>query len=135
MPPAPRSGKLPLDLRWGRVTETLNVALLSRLRDVLADEPVTESELRTLSEQADGWVRALRGQVDATERRLDALVADPSTSLTDLAGELRRVEILLPALAEAHALLAGLDVRARALRSAWLIARAETPDPRSGPET
>jgi hypothetical protein len=117
------------------VTETLNVALLSRLRDVLADEPVTESELRSLSEQADGWVRALRGQVDATERRLDALVTDPSTSLTELAGELRRIEILLPALAEAHGLLAGLGVRARELRSAWLIAQAETPDPRSGPET
>jgi hypothetical protein len=117
------------------VTETLNVALLSRLRDVLADEPVTESELRSLSEQADGWVRALRGQVEGTERRLDALVTDPSASLAELAGELRRIEILLPALAEAHALLAGLDARARELRSAWLIARAETPDPRSGPET
>jgi hypothetical protein len=117
------------------VTETLNVALLSRLRDVLADEPVTESELRSLSEQADGWVRALRGQVEGTERRLDALVTDPSASLAELAGELRRIEILLPALAEAHALLAGLDARARTLRSAWLIAQAETPDPRSGPET
>ena len=61
--------------------QTFDFALLSRVRDVLAEEPVTETELRALSEQADGWVRALRGQVDATERRLDALVADPTTSL------------------------------------------------------
>jgi hypothetical protein len=101
-------------------TPTPNVALLSRLRDVLADEPVTESELRSLSEQADGWVRALRRQVNATERRLDALAADPDTSLTELAAELRRIEVLLPALAEAHALLAALDARARTLRSAWV---------------
>jgi hypothetical protein len=102
------------------VAETLNVAVLSRLRDVLADEPVTESELRTLSEQADGWVRALRGQVDATERRLDELADDPDTPLTELAAEIRRVDALLPALAEAQALVAALETRARTLRSAWV---------------
>jgi len=105
--------------------ETLNAELLNRLRDVLADEPVTEAELRALSEQADGWVRALRGQVDATERRLDALVGDPATPLSELAGELRRIDALLPALEEAAALLARLDVQARKLRSAWLLAQAE----------
>ena len=102
------------------VAKTPNVALLSRLRDVLADEPVTESELRTLAEQTDGWVRALRGQVNATERRLDELADDPDTPLTELAAELRRVDALLPALAEAQALLAALEARARTLRSTWV---------------
>jgi hypothetical protein len=102
------------------VAETLNVAVLSRLRDVLADEPVTESELRALSEHADGWVRALRGQVDASERRLDELAGDPDTPLTELAAELRRIDALLPALAEAQALVAALEARARTLRSAWV---------------
>ena len=102
------------------VAETPNVALLSRLRDVLADEPVTESELRSLAEQTDGWVRALRGQVNATERRLDELAGDPDTPLTELAAELRRVDALLPALAEAKALLAALEARARTLRSTWV---------------
>jgi len=100
--------------------ETLNVAVLSRLRDVLADEPVTESELRALSEQADGWLRALRGQVAATERRLDELADDPDTPLTELAAELRRVDALLPALTEAQALVAALEARARTLRTSWV---------------
>jgi hypothetical protein len=106
------------------MAESIDLTLLSRLRDVLADEPVTEAELRVLSEQADGLVRALRGQVEATERRLDALTADQAASLSDLAGELRRVEILLPRLAEARTLLARLDVRARELRSEWLLRQA-----------
>jgi len=109
---------------------TLNTQLLSRLRDVLADEPVTEGELRTLSEQADGWVRLLHAQVDAAERRLDALVADSTASLSELADELRRVEALLPALAEARALHARLETQARRLRSAWLLQQAETAAPR-----
>ena len=71
------------------MSRTPDFDLLSRLREVLADQPVTESELRSLSEQADGLVRALRGQVDATERRLDALAADETTSVSDLATELR----------------------------------------------
>lgn len=82
---------------------------------------MTETELRSLSEQADGWVRALRGQVDATERRLDTLVADPTTPLSELARELRRIDVLLPTLAEAHALRTRLDRRARKVRSAWLL--------------
>ena len=94
--------------------------LLVRLREVLADQPVTESELRALSEQADGLVRALRGQVEESEGRLDAMAADPSTSISELAKELRRVEVLLPTLSEADALLARLDERAKELRGAWL---------------
>ena len=94
--------------------------LLVRLREALADQPVTETELRALSEQADALVRALRGQVEESEGRLDAMAADPSTSISELAEELRRVEVLLPTLSEADALLARLDERAKELRGAWL---------------
>jgi hypothetical protein len=107
----------------------LDSALLSRLRDVLADQPVTESELRTLCEKVDAWVRTLRGQLDGAEQRLDALVVDPTASLGELADELRRVDSLLPALAEARTLHVRLEAQARRIRSAWLLQQAETVPP------
>lgn len=97
---------------------------MARLRAVLREQPVTESELRVLSEQADGWARSLGAHVDASERRLDALVADPSSSLAELAQELRRLVQLQPALAEARSLVAELEERARRLRTGWLLHQA-----------
>ena len=107
----------------------LDSALLSRLRDILADQPVTESELRMLCEKVDAWVLTLRGQLDGAERRLDALVVDPAASLGELADELRRVDSLLPALAEARTLHVRLEAQARRIRSAWLLQQAETVPP------
>jgi uncharacterized membrane protein YccC len=104
----------------------LDSALLSRLREVLDDQPVTETELRTLCETVDAWVRALRAQIDRAERRLDALSGDPAASLGDLADELRRVDSLLPALAEARTLHVRLEAQARRIRSAWLLQQAVT---------
>jgi hypothetical protein len=52
------------------MVEPLDFALIKRLREVLESRPATESELRTLSEQADAWERALTGQIEASERRL-----------------------------------------------------------------
>ena len=106
--------------------ERLEVALVERLREVLSDQPVTEAELRTLSERADGWARTLEGQIHASERRLRELAADPASSLADIAAELRRVETLGPDLAEVRSLLAELEQRAHRLRSAWL-AGEQTP--------
>jgi hypothetical protein len=108
------------------VRERLEVALVERLRDVLSDQPVTEAELRTLSERADGWARTLEGQIHASERRLRELAADPASSLADIAAELRRVETLGPDLVEVRSLLAELEQRAHRLRSAWLTGE-ETP--------
>ncbi len=108
---------------------SLDFALVSRLRDVLADEPVTEAELRALCEQVDAWVLTLRGQLDGAERRLDALVGDPAASLGELADELRRVDSLLPALAEARTLHERLQAQARRIRSAWLLQQAEAVNP------
>lgn len=106
-------------------TEPLEFALIARLRQVSGNSPATEAELRTLRDEADGWAMALRGQIDASERRLDAAVADPKASLTELAVELRRLETLRPQLTELQALLAHLDERSRELRTGWLKPRAD----------
>ena len=105
-------------------TAHLEPALVARLREVRANGPATEAELRLLRDQAGGWALALRGQIEASERRLDAAVADPTTSLTEVATELRRLELLHPELAELESLLAALDRRARELRAGWLRNRA-----------
>ena len=101
-------------------TAHLELALITRLREVRANGPATEAELRLLREQAGGWALVLRGQIEAAERRLDDAVADPATSLTEVAAELRRLEALHPELAELESLLGDLDRRARELRAGWL---------------
>jgi len=106
------------------VDETLDFALLSRLRAVGRDEPATEAELRTLLEQGDAWERTLRGRVEGAERRLERLVARPDVSLQLIASELRRIEQLRPQLDELRVLLAELEARARRLRTEWLTRQA-----------
>jgi hypothetical protein len=105
--------------------QTPDLALLERLREVLADRPVTETELRGLIEQADGLVRTLGAHMAGSERRLNELNADPDSSLTEIATELHRVEGLRPRLEEARALHTELEQRARALRTSWLLRQAE----------
>ena len=109
------------------MTERLEFVLVARLREVLADGPATEAELRLLRDQADGWALALRGQIDASERRLDSAVADAGASLTEVAAELRRLELLRPELAELEGLLARLEERARELRAGWVRKGSATP--------
>jgi len=106
------------------VVETPDRALLARLREVLAARPVTETELRTLIEQADGLVRTLGAHMAGSERRLTELSADPESSLTAIASELSRVNELRPRLEEARSLLAALEARARAVRTEWLVRQA-----------
>lgn len=113
------------------MAEPLDSRLLARLREVLDERPVTEAELRALAEEADGWARALRAQVEASERQLETLVADPESSLADLARELRRVVLLHPALTDARELLDRLETRARELRTAWLLDQAAAAHPLS----
>src|SRR5438034_11611942 len=104
--------------------EPLDFALIRRLREVLDRRPATETELRTLKEQAEGWQRAVSGQLQASERRLLRLNANPASSLAQIAGELRRVEKLRPQLDEVRGLLAGLEQRARQVRTEWLLSQA-----------
>ena len=111
----------------GSLVETPDLALLERLREVLANQPVTETELRGLIEQADGLVRTLGAHMAGSERRLTELTEDPDSSLKEIATELHRVEGLRPRLEEARSLLADLDTRARELRTSWLLRQAEDP--------
>lgn len=111
--------------------EKLDLALVKRLRLVVAGEPATESELRGLAEQADGWARATEAQLRAAETRLARLNADPASELGTIAKELRRVEDLYAELDEARMLVAGLEQRTRELRTAWLKHHAESAPPLS----
>jgi hypothetical protein len=109
------------------VTQTPDLALLDRLRDVVANRPVTETELRGLIEQADGLVRTLGAHMAGSERRLNELTDDSDSSLREIAKELHRVEGLRPRLEEARSLLADLEARARELRTSWLLRQADNP--------
>src|SRR5919197_36407 len=104
--------------------EPLDFALIQRLREVLDRRPATESELRALTEQADAWARTVNGQIQASERRIRRLTANPASSLAQIASELRRVEKLRPQLNEVRTLLADLENRARELRTEWLLSQA-----------
>ena len=104
--------------------EPLDFALIKRLREVLDSRPATETELRTLKEQAEAWERTVNGQLQASERRLSRLNANYASSLSQIAGELRRVENLRPQLNEVRSLLAELESRARELRTEWLLSQA-----------
>ncbi|HEX6788934.1 MAG TPA: hypothetical protein VF091_06800 [Gaiellaceae bacterium] len=110
------------------MVETPDRVLLERLREVLADRPVTETELRGLIDKADGLVRTLGAHVAGSERRLTELSDDPESSLQEIASELHRVESLRPRLEEARRLHVGLEARARQLRTAWLIGQADGVD-------
>jgi chromosome segregation ATPase len=117
------------------LVQALALPLTQRLRRVLDDEPATEAELRSLSEQADAWARTLQAQIQSCERRLRELTADPATPLAEIAGELRRVESLRPELDELHGLLDELETRARELRTGWLLRRASSTNPLDEPLT
>jgi chromosome segregation ATPase len=108
-----------------RVSLSPDRALLDRVHSVLADTPVTETELRTLTEQVDALARVLGAQLEASEARLTALADEPASSLSGIADELHRVETLRPRLDEARSLLRDLEQRARELRTSWLIGTAD----------
>jgi hypothetical protein len=113
----------------GSVPEKLDLALVKRLRQVVDGQVATESELRALADQADGWVRATDAQLHAAEARLAALNADPASALTEIAAEVRRVEALARERQEAGRLIQGLERRTRELRTAWLKHHAEAGSP------
>jgi hypothetical protein len=104
----------------------MELALTARLREVLSDRPATESELRTLAEEADAWRRALAAQIGASERRVEELYGDPGASLAGIASELQRIESLRPELVEVTSLMDELESRARSLRTQWLLRQADS---------
>jgi chromosome segregation ATPase len=107
------------------LADTLDSTLTNRLNEVLSRGDTTEADLRELTDECESWVRLLRAQVRGSERRLRALNADPSSPLSEIADELRRVETLRPRLREARELAHRLDDRARELRTGWLLRQAD----------
>jgi predicted RNase H-like nuclease (RuvC/YqgF family) len=105
------------------LASALDFALIQRLREVVRGQKATESELRTLAERADAWARTLESQIHASERQLRRLSANPSAPIANIAEELRRIDRLRPQLTEVRSLLDALEVRARELRTAWLLHR------------
>jgi hypothetical protein len=112
-----------------RLPAKLDLALAGRLRQVVGGQAASETELRTLADQADGWTRATDAQLHAAERRLAALNGDPASPLAEIAAEVRRVEALSRERAEARRLIEGLERRSRELRTAWLKHHAESGSP------
>jgi phage shock protein A len=112
-----------------RLSDQLDLALVARLRQVVAGEVATESELRTLADQAGGWLRATEAHLHAAEERLARLNADPASPLAEIATEVRRVEALSRERDEARRLLERLEARTRELRTAWLKRDAEAGSP------
>ena len=101
--------------------------MVIRLREVVVGgEATTESELRALADQAGGWARATEAQLRAADARLGKLKADPASPLAEMAEEIRRVDALGEELGEARSLLAGLEERARELRTAYLKHHADS---------
>jgi chromosome segregation ATPase len=113
--------------------DTIGPALTSRIREVLSERPATESELRTLAEHAEAWMRALNAQIRSSEKRVAELSSDPAASLAPIAAELRRIEGLRPELVEVRSLHEELENRARALRTEWLLRQAESAPSRTRP--
>ncbi len=103
-----------------RLPDKLDLALTTRLREVVGGQPATEGELRTLADLAGGWKRAVGAQLHAAERRLAKLNADPASPLAEMADEIRRVETLTGELEEARTLVVGLERRTRELRTEYL---------------
>jgi hypothetical protein len=98
----------------------LDSALMARLREVLDRRPVTEAELRKLTEEGRAWAMLVNAQLERSKQRLDELAGDPGAPLADVADALREVHELRPELDELHALLAELQGRAREFRQSWV---------------
>ena len=109
--------------------QKLDLALVKRLRQVVAGEVATEAELRILDDEAGGWLRATEAQLHAAEGRLTKLNADRAAPLAEIASEVRRVESLSRERDEARGLIAGLERRTRELRTAWLKHHADAGSP------
>jgi hypothetical protein len=117
-----------------RLPQKLDLALVTRLRQVVAGELATEAELRALDDEAGGWLRATEAQLHAAEGRLTMLNSNPAAPLAEIAAEVRRVESLARERDEARGLIDGLERRTRELRTAWLKHHADAGSP-FGPRT
>jgi hypothetical protein len=107
----------------------LDTALKKRLREVLEDplRPVTETELRQLSEEGRACTLILGGELERLEQRLGELDRDPAGSLGAIADSFRRVHDFRAHVEELSELLSALESRAREARTSWLLPRSSKP--------
>ena len=99
------------------MTETLDFAVKARLRAALDRRSATESELRKLTEEGRACVLILDARLERNKRHLAELSSDPTSSLAEIAAEVRAADELRPDLDELHALLTELDELAREFRA------------------
>jgi hypothetical protein len=99
----------------------LDTDLRKRLRDVLEDpqRPVTEAELRSLSDEGRACSLILGAELERLERRLAELDGDPSAPLGEIAPAFRRANEFRAHVDELEGLLAALERRAKEIRTAW----------------
>jgi signal transduction histidine kinase len=109
------------------VAETLDSALKARVRAVLDRGPVTETQLRSLSEEGQACRLIVTAQLERAERRLGELSADPRSPLTELTDAYRTLTELRPDLDELESLLEELEARARTFRASWLTTDGRPP--------
>jgi hypothetical protein len=106
------------------VTVTLDSALKARLRAVLDCRAATEAELRKLTEEGDACILILDARLARSEHHLSELSSDPTSSLAEIAAEMRAVDEVRPDLDELHALLTEVGELAREFRASWLSGRS-----------
>jgi hypothetical protein len=111
----------------------LDTALKERLRRVLDDpqRPVTEAELRKLSEEGRACTLILGAELERLERRLAAFDGDPASSLGAIATAFQRVHDFRLHLEELDGLLSALEGRAREARTSWLLGESATSEHRA----
>jgi hypothetical protein len=99
----------------------LDSDLRVRLRDVLEEpqRPVTEAELRKLSDEGRACRLLLGAELERLERRLGGLDSDPTSSLGAIADAFRRVHDFRAHVEGLDGLLSALDDRAREARTSW----------------
>jgi DNA repair exonuclease SbcCD ATPase subunit len=104
----------------------LDTALKERIRKVLEDpqRPVTEAQLRKLSEEGRASTLILGGELKRLEYRLAELDRDPVSSLGAIAEAFRRVHDFRAHVEELDGLLSALEDRARQVRTSRLLPRA-----------
>lgn len=103
----------------------LDTALKERIRKVLEvpQRPVTEAQLRKLSEEGRASTLILGGELERLEFRLAELDRDPASSLGSIAEAFRRVHDFRAHIEELDGLLSALEDRARKVRTSWLLPR------------
>jgi hypothetical protein len=101
----------------------LDTVLKERIGKVLEnpERPVTEAELRKLSEEGRACTLILGAELARLEQRLAELDADPASPLGAIAPAFRRVHEFRKHIGELDGILSALEGRAREVRTSRLL--------------